>query len=163
MTETVISVNTIVVIEALIIAALLAWSGLWARVFNIYRDSQGPVWHVSLFLAANLFAVSASLASIILIFISIENGQVSLFNYFEFGIGLAAWAILIAFCVAVLFAIPVLFNALLGNQEWAALLVPSNAVAAFTVTLISTLSAAVLLIFSLLYFGPFLVDRLGFS
>jgi len=60
------TINTLIVVQSIIIAGLLSWAQLWAHTYDIYVKAGDPIWHVSLAMAAIYSAVMFSLLSIIL-------------------------------------------------------------------------------------------------
>ena len=58
------TINTLILVQSIIIAGLLAWAQLWAHTYDIYVKANDPIWHVSLMMAAIHTAIVFSLLSI---------------------------------------------------------------------------------------------------
>jgi hypothetical protein len=108
--------TTLITVDALIIAGLLAWAGAWRDTYKIYLDNSDPVWHVSLSLSTIYISVLATLASLICATVSLTQTAKGLWYYFS--IALAGFSLTILFSNATLSAFSAWIKAMRGDKQW---------------------------------------------
>ncbi|MBI2846931.1 MAG: hypothetical protein HYX82_03520 [Chloroflexi bacterium] len=141
-------VRTFVTVQALIVAALLAWAQLWSRAYDIYRAANDPIWHISLSLAGIYSAVFASLISIAIAVAALELNM--------YAVGLASFSWIIATLIVFLSAIPLVVKSFKGATQWHPLFV--KRLSSSHSTLVAVVAGMVILVACLSWVGPALVQ-----